>query len=185
MNLLLIVSIFWVLSEIFLSRMMRANDSQNNYDKSSLKILWITICISITLGIIIRNSNFVLTLHYAIFIYHIGIFLICIGLIVRWFAILKLKKSFTVNVSVSENQNIVQSGIYKHIRHPSYLGSLLSFFGLAIVFNNWLTLVIIFFPIFFSFLYRIHIEEKLLSQMFGTQYTKYIEDTWKLIPKVF
>jgi protein-S-isoprenylcysteine O-methyltransferase Ste14 len=185
MNLLLIVSIFWVLSEIILSRLMRANDSHNNYDKSSLKILWITICIAITVGIIFRNSNFVLTLQHATSIYYLGISLICIGLIIRWIAILKLKKSFTVNVSVTKNQSIVQSGIYKHIRHPSYLGSLLSFCGLAIVFNNWLTFVIIFIPIFSSFLYRIHIEEKLLSQVFGTQYTQYIENSWKLIPKIF
>jgi len=139
MNLLLIVSIFWVLSEIILSRLMRANDSHTNYDKSSLKILWITICLSITLGIIFRNLNFAIIMKHATFIYYIGISIICIGLIIRWIAILKLKKSFTVNVSVTENQNIVQSGIYKHIRHPSYFGSLLSFCGLAIVFNNWLT----------------------------------------------
>jgi protein-S-isoprenylcysteine O-methyltransferase Ste14 len=184
MNFLLIVSIFWVLSEIFLSRLTRANDSNNDYDKSSLKILWITICLSIILGIILRNPNFVLTPQYASFIYHIGISLICIGLIVRWMAILKLKKSFTVNVSVAANQTIVHSGIYKHIRHPSYLGSLLSFCGLGIVFNNWLTFIIIFIPIFSSFLYRIHIEEKLLSQVFGTQYRNYIKNSWKLIPKI-
>ena len=185
MNFLLIVSIIWILSEIILSRLMRVNDSHNNYDKSSLKILWITICISITLGIIFRNSNFEVTAQYSTLINQIGIFLICIGLIIRWIAILKLKKSFTVNVAVTENQTIVQSGIYKHIRHPSYLGSLLSFCGLGIVFNNWLTFVIIFIPIFSSFMYRIHIEEKLLSQVFGTKYMKYIENSWKLIPKVY
>jgi protein-S-isoprenylcysteine O-methyltransferase Ste14 len=113
MNLLLIVSIFWILSEIILSKIMRANNSDKNYDKSSLKILWITICISITLGTILRNSNYPLALQYDLFIYHIGISFIIIGLITRWIAILKLKKSFTVNVSVAENQIIVQSGIYK------------------------------------------------------------------------
>ena len=126
-----------------------------------------------------------LTRQYTNFVYNIGISLICIGLIIRWTAILKLKNSFTVNVSVSENQKIVQTGIYKKIRHPSYLGSLLSFFGFGAVFNNWLTLVIIFIPILFSFIYRIHIEEKLLSQVFGVQYTNYIENSWKLLPGVY
>ena len=185
MNLLLIISIIWVLSEIILSRLLRANDSHNDYDKSSLKILWITICISITLGIIFRNSTFTLTSQYVSLIYHSGLFLICTGLIIRWIAILKLKKSFTVNVSVTENQMIVQSGIYKQIRHPSYLGSLLSFAGLALVFNDWLTFAIIFIPILFAFMYRIQIEEKLLSQVFGAQYTDYIENSKKLIPKIF
>ena len=185
MSLLLIISILWVLSEVLLSRFMRVKDSQNNYDKSSLKILWITICIAITVGIILKNSNFIVTLQHASSIYYLGISLICIGLIIRWNAILKLKKSFTVHVSIAENQNIIQSGIYKHIRHPSYLGSLLSFCGLGIVFNNWLTFAIIFIPIFLSFIYRIQIEEKLLSQVFGTEYTQYCKKSWKLIPKVF
>jgi len=185
MNLLLFFSFFWILTEILLSSIVRTNDSNNNYDRSSLKILWITICISISLGIILKSPNFAFALKYASYSYYTGISLICVGLIIRWIAILKLKKSFTVNVSVVENQNIIQSGIYKHIRHPSYLGSLLSFCGLAVVFNNWLTFIIIFIPIFFSFMYRIHVEEKLLSQVFGTQYTDYIENSWKLIPKIY
>jgi len=185
MNLLLSISIFWVLSEIILAKLMRAKDAEDNYDKSSLKILWITICFSTTIGILISNSNFVLTQKYTTFVYNSGISLICIGLIIRWIAILKLKKSFTVNLSVSENQIIVQTGIYKKIRHPSYLDSLLSFFGFGLVFNNWFTLTIIFIPILFSFIYRIRIEEKLLSQIFGIQYTNYIENSWKLVPRVF
>lgn len=185
MNLLLIISILWLLSEVLLSRLMRAKDSQNNYDKFSLIILWITICTAITLGIILKNSNFKLTLQYARFIYYIGITLICIGLIIRWIAILKLKKFFTVNVSIAENQRLVQSGIYRYIRHPSYLGSLLSFCGLGFAFNNWLTFSIIFIPIFSAFYYRIQIEEKLLNQVFGTQYSQYSKKSWKLIPRVF
>ncbi len=183
MNILLIVSFFWVSSEILLSRMMRAKDS--NDDKSSLKILWSTICLSITLGNILRIPDFTLPMKFATFNYNMGISLICIGLIVRWIAILTLKKSFTVNVSVAEDQQIMQSGIYKFIRHPSYLGTLLSVCGLAISYNNCLTFLIIFIPIFFAFNYRIRIEEELLSNVFGAQYVYYIKKSWKLIPWVF
>jgi len=185
MNTLLIISTFWVVSEIILSRLKRARVSDNHFDKSSLKILWSTITVSVATGIILKNTNFAVTSKYITIIYYSGITLICLGLIIRWIAILKLKKSFTVNVSVSQNQEIVQSGIYKYIRHPAYSGSLLSFFGLGIVFNNFLTLTIIFIPTLFSFIYRIHIEEKLLTQVFGTEYTNYCQNTWKLIPKVY
>ncbi len=184
-NLLMIISVVWVLSEIILSGVKRAKDSQNIYDKSSLKILWITITLSITAGIILRNTRFVISYHNYNLIYYSGIFFICCGLIIRWIAILKLKKSFTVNVSVSGGQETIQSGIYKYIRHPSYSGSLVSFLGLGVVFNNWLTLFVIFIPISGAFLYRIHVEEKALITALGKQYTDYMKRTWRLIPKVY
>lgn len=185
MNLLIVLWIIWVMSEIVLSGFMRAKKTKNNYDKSSLKILWITISLSITIGIFLRKTEFFVTAEYYSIIYYSGIFLVCIGLLIRWIAILKLRSAFTVNVSVSDDQTLVQTGMYKYIRHPAYLGSLLSFLGLAIIFNNWLTLVIIFFPILISFLYRINIEEKVLSKAFGKKYEDYLRSSWKLLPKVF
>ena len=185
MNILLIISIFWFVSEIILSRMMRAKDAQENQDKSSLKIIWITIIVSIFLGITLNNTKLLISHSQALNFYHAGISLIVIGLVVRWIAILTLKKSFKVHVTVSENQQIVQSGIYKYIRHPSYLGSLLSFFGLALVFNNWLTLIMIFVPILIAFLYRISLEEKVLTAAFGSGYTEYTKHTRKLIPFIY
>lgn len=185
MNLFIVITIIWVVSEILLARMMRDRESKNTYDKSSLKIIWITIALAIPLGIILRRPDFVLSINNAYFIYYSGILLICGGLAIRWFAIFKLKKAFTVNVSISKDQKIVRSGIYKYIRHPSYSGSLLSFLGLGLVFNNWLTIAIIFIPVCASFLYRISIEEKVLSEAFGNDYTDYMKRSWKLLPWVY
>ena len=187
MNPLLIISTVWVISEIILSRMMRAKNSQKDFDQSSLKILWATIIVSVTAGILLRRTNFTITGEYITVIYYSGIIFICLGLIIRWVAILTLKKSFTVNVAVSESQKIVQSGIYKYIRHPAYSGILLSFFGLGISFNNFMTLTVIFIPIVIAFYHRIRVEEKVLSEAFGQQYTDYIQRTWRSchLPRLF
>ena len=185
MSVLMIISIIWFLSEIILSRMLRVKDTQENHDKSSLKIIWITIIVSIFLGIALSNTKIMISHFYASEIYKIGIALILLGLTVRWIAILTLKKSFKVHVTVSENQQIVQSGIYKYIRHPSYSGSLLSFLGLAVTFNNWFSLVIVFVPIMLAFLYRINVEEKALNKAFGDQYANYTISTRKLIPFIY
>jgi len=185
MNFLLVISIIWIFTEIILSLRMKSKDHRYDYDKSSLKVLWVTISISITVGILFRNSNFILSRDNPYLFYYTGIIIICVGLFIRWISILKLKKSFTVDVSVSKHQKIIQSGLYKYIRHPAYLGSLLSFLGLAIVFNNCFTFFIIFIPILISFLNRIKVEEKVLSQAFGTQYTDYIKRSWRLLPKVY
>jgi len=185
MSVLMIISIIWFISEIILSRMLRVKDTQENHDKSSLKIIWITIIVSIFLGIALSNTKLLISHSQALNFHNAGIFLIVIVLVVRWIAILTLKKSFTVQVAVSENQQIVQSGIFKYIRHPSYLGSLISFFGLALVFNNRLTLIIIFIPIMLAFLYRIRLEERVLNETLGSQYTEYAKRTRKLIPFIY
>ncbi len=185
MSSLLILSVIWLFSEIALSRLLRAPKSHNNLDKSSLKILWTTISLSITIGVLVSNTANTSITDYLSVINLTGVSLIALGLIIRWFAILTLKKSFTVNVSVSDDQILVQSGLYKYIRHPSYLGSLMSFLGLGITFNNWISLFVIFVPICFSFLYRIKIEEDVLGQAFGNKYSNYVKKSWKLIPKVF
>jgi len=164
---------------------MRAKESANNLDKSSLKILWITISVSITIGILLRKTGLIISDQYFLIIYNCGIFFVIIGLIIRWISIVKLKKSFTVNVSISKNQSLIQSGLYKYIRHPSYLGSLLSFLGLAFIFNNWLSFILIFFPIFAAFLYRIYIEEKVMGKAFGDAYIDYKKSSWKLLPYFF
>jgi protein-S-isoprenylcysteine O-methyltransferase Ste14 len=164
---------------------MRARTDDHIEDKSSLKIIWITIIVSVFLGILIRKLHIGEISENTSLLYFGGIGFIFTGLIIRWIAIITLKKSFTVNVAVSKEQKLVQSGIYKYIRHPSYSGSLLSFFGLGIVFSNWLTFIIIFIPILFSFLYRIQVEEKVLQEAFGDRYKNYMQTSKKLIPEIF
>jgi protein-S-isoprenylcysteine O-methyltransferase Ste14 len=108
-----------------------------------------------------------------------------LGLIIRWTAILTLRKYFTVDVSILEDHKIVKKGIYKYIRHPSYAGSLVSFLGLGLAFSNWLSSVVIIVPILTAFIYRIQVEEKALIQAFGEEYLDYSNTTKRLIPKIY
>lgn len=181
-----VISFVWIISEIVLSRMKKSDleSSIKNYDKNTLRNLWITIILSVAIGILV--SRFALG-RISILPYQqiFGLILIAVGLLIRWIAILKLKENFTVDVSVRKDQSIVINGIYKFIRHPSYLGSLLSFLGLSLMFINVFTLLIIIIPITISFLHRINIEEKVLTQELGTEYTEYSKQTKKLIPFIY
>jgi protein-S-isoprenylcysteine O-methyltransferase Ste14 len=111
--------------------------------------------------------------------------MIIFGLIIRWVSIYKLKAFFTVTVSIQKDHKIVNSGIYKHIRHPAYLGSLISFLGLGMALQNWLSLLIIVFPIFGALSYRIYVEEKVLNREFGEEYARYVSHTKKIIPGIY
>ena len=182
----------WFFSEIALVLFKRSKKSnENKLDKSSLKYLWIVILISISLGIYVGilgfkgtfSTGFVKShLHIS---YYCGLASIIIGVFIRWKAIYTLRKFFTVNVTVEKNQKIIQKGLYKYLRHPSYTGSLLSFLGLGLSFSNWLSTIIIFVPIFFVFAYRIKIEEKALINNFGDKYINYSKSTKRLIPFIY
>jgi len=181
-----IISFVWIISEIILSKMKKSDleKSINDHDKNTLRNLWITIILSVAIGVLVSTFSFgrISILPYQQII---GLVLIMLGLLVRWTAILKLKENFTVDVSVRKDQTIVKDGIYKLIRHPSYLGSLLSFLGLSLMFTNVFTLLIIIIPITISFLHRINIEEKVLTQEIGTEYIEYSEQTKKSIPFIY
>jgi protein-S-isoprenylcysteine O-methyltransferase Ste14 len=114
-----------------------------------------------------------------------GLVLIVVGLVVRWTAIITLRKYFTVDVSIVSDHKLVITGIYRFVRHPAYAGSLLSFLGLGIVLSNWLSLLVVFIPITVVFIYRINVEEKALLAFFGDQYAHYCARTKRLIPKIY
>jgi protein-S-isoprenylcysteine O-methyltransferase Ste14 len=174
-----------VIFEIVLSRKKKSSGEDKQDDKSSLRVLWMTLIISISLGIYLSQFNIGRMQTDSLFIHYFGLFLIILGLVIRWFAIQQLKEFFTVTVSIQKGHQLVDSGLYKYIRHPAYFGSLLSFLGLGLAFQNWLTIVIIFIPIFGALSYRIAIEEKVLNAAFGEAYSTYSSRTNKLIPWIY
>lgn len=179
------VCLIWIISEIVLARVRRSDSSNSQHDRASLRILWLTIILSITLGSIVSavRAGDVQILGNRLPGWGVG--LIIAGLIVRWGAILTLWKYFTVDVAITSGQRIVRSGPYRFVRHPAYSGSLLSFLGLGLVFANWLSLVSIVVPITAAFLYRIHVEERALVRFFGDEYVQYSATTKRLIPGIF
>jgi protein-S-isoprenylcysteine O-methyltransferase Ste14 len=184
-NPLLIISFLWLISEISLAFLKRSSSSGKDLDRSSLRILWITILVSITVGVYLAMLGIGRFNIYVRETYFIGLFFILAGLLLRWIAIFQLRKYFTVHVSIREDHQLIQKGLYRYLRHPSYSGSLLSFLGLALVFNNWLTFLIIFLPILLAFLYRISVEEAELRKSFGKNYLGYAHRTKKLIPRIY
>lgn len=114
-----------------------------------------------------------------------GIIILLAGLFVRWMAIYTLGKYFTRTVTIKSDHRIIRKGLYKHLRHPSYTGSLLALAGLGMAFANWLSFVLIFMPILAAALYRMHVEEEALSRAFGGEYTEYVKNSKRLIPKVY
>ena len=175
----------WFISEILLNRLFRSgNNAEKNHDKGTIRIIWITIFVANTLGIVFANILH-LNISNSDILPHFGLFIIVCGMIFRFIAIKSLGSSFTVDVTVSDNQKIKKDGIYSIIRHPSYTGMILSFIGFGISLNNWASLLIISIPVFLALLYRIEVEEKLLKELLGSEYSEYMKNTYRLIPWIY
>ncbi|MBV8119237.1 MAG: isoprenylcysteine carboxylmethyltransferase family protein, partial [Alphaproteobacteria bacterium] len=86
-------------------------------------------------------------------------------------------------VAIQKEHKLVTTGIYATIRHPSYLGLLITVAGWALVFRSGVGLIIaaLFVPIILG---RITAEERLLASQFGAQYEAYRARTSRLIPGV-
>jgi protein-S-isoprenylcysteine O-methyltransferase Ste14 len=90
-----------------------------------------------------------------------------------------LKKHFTYTVTNIENNELIEKGFYKIIRHPGYLGQLIIFLGISISLSNWLSIISMIVPVIIGFIYRINIEEKFMLKQMGTEYKDYQDRTNK------
>jgi protein-S-isoprenylcysteine O-methyltransferase Ste14 len=115
----------------------------------------------------------------------VGLGLFLAGFSLRRVAKRTLGKSYSyVLETLQKDKALVTHGIYKIIRHPIYLGSILYTLGTPLFFSSVYGFVMIlgFIP---CILYRIGIEEKILVQEFGNRYLEYQKYTKKLIPYVY
>lgn len=115
----------------------------------------------------------------------IGMTLIIFGFMIRIFSILTLKQYFTYSVAKVENHKIIETGLYKYIRHPGYLGQLMLFLGISISISNWISILAMMIPISLGYLYRIKVEERFMADHLDKEYLNYQERTKRIIPMVY
>lgn len=115
----------------------------------------------------------------------LGISLLLTGVALRWAAIYNLGKYFTCVVLIKSDHRLVRRGLYRHLRHPAYTGTLIAHLGLGLSFSNWFSIALSFIPYLVAAAYRIRIEELALKEAFGDEYGDYSRATKRLIPKVY
>ena len=177
--------VLWFLSEVLLNVFMRAKSGDTGRkDKNSMIWIWVVVSASVCLGVLAVVYLYLPISKYDV-IRYAGLLVIIAGMIIRFIAIRTLGNFFTVNLAVHSDHRIIQHGLYKFIRHPSYSGLLISFIGLGLSMNNWLSLLLVVVPILLIMLHRINIEEKMLGKQFGSEYAAYRKRTWRLVPGIF
>jgi protein-S-isoprenylcysteine O-methyltransferase Ste14 len=91
---------------------------------------------------------------------------------------------FSGLVAIQPGHTLVNSGIYGLIRHPSYLGLLVSSLGWGLAFRSGLGVLLTALTIP-PLLVRIRAEERLLRTQFGAEYDAYRARTSRLIPRLY
>jgi protein-S-isoprenylcysteine O-methyltransferase Ste14 len=115
---------------------------------------------------------------------HVPLFLRLVILVAAMLSATYLAKSGHVVVSHEERpDHVVTTGAFRHVRHPLYLASLLTYLGLTISTAS-LAALALFAGIFVYHDYIASYEEKLLTARFGNRYREYIKRTGKWVPKL-
>lgn len=176
----------WFASEIWIAFATRTRQSKGDVrDRGSMLLLWIVITAAIT------ASEWLSALHIAPLLGSpnwsriAGMILLCVGVALRWAAILSLGSAFSANVAIRPDQQLKQNGLYRYVRHPSYSGLLLILVALGIQSGDWLSLSILLIPTTAALLYRISVEEAALYQAFGVRYREYSQTTRRLLPGLY
>lgn len=116
---------------------------------------------------------------------YLGIMMLFGGLYLRLEAISTLNSYFTNEVRIGENWKLIQNGLYKKIRHPSYTGGLVSLLGTSILFESFISFFISLILLLSVYIYRITLEEKELIRYFGEKYVIYQKSTKALLPFIY
>jgi protein-S-isoprenylcysteine O-methyltransferase Ste14 len=178
-------STLYGLFEIYMSRRQQGRrEISKSGDKGSIWLLIISISAGYWLSFIIASTKIGRVYHWNTF-FAIGSVLALIGLIIRVTSILTLKQHFTYTVTQIEDHELIETGLYKNIRHPGYLGQLIIFLGIAVTLSNWLSVLLMCIPVLLGFLNRINVEEKFMVEQMGKKYIDYQKRTKRLIPSVY
>lgn len=184
--LMIITAMLVIISSGIIINLTKNKQNKVVWQEVTKTLLYFKIAIPVALlsGILIYRTG-VASYAQSNYLVLLGITLVLVGLYFRWEAIRKLSGMFTVKISIVENHELMSSGVFKYVRHPSYLGMVFYFSGLGFLMHNYLCfLVLVGLPLS-AILIRIFHEEKALGTHFKEAYAEYQKRSWKLIPYLY
>lgn len=161
-------------------------DMNSNKQSDKLSILLILIASSISVfSSVIEWAYFTPDKSQINSVTVIGFIFLLIGICFRVWSINVLGKNFTATVKITREHELIKTGPYKLIRHPSYLGAFVAIIGCPVFLNNTYTIFISCIAMIIAYYFRINVEEKTLSNHFGKYYEDYKKDTYRLLPLIW
>jgi protein-S-isoprenylcysteine O-methyltransferase len=174
----------WGIFELTLALRTRGGDTQDG-DRSFVP-LTMSVLAGIGLGVVAARRGGDLALPGpGWWPLALGLAVFAAGLALRAWAVRELGRFFKFTVVVQADHQVVDSGPYRLIRHPSYTGLLMAALGLGISLGTWLSIPLCLAPPLIGFGLRLTHEEQVLADELGEPYRAYMRRTWRLIPGVW
>ena len=171
---------------IFIDFALYSRKEQVQKEKKSVVETGTMTLFFIIFYMILRNGAGVISVPFDFlkeFLMILGTGMIVTGCIVNINGRLHLGRNWANQIKIYQEQTLVQTGMYKIVRHPLYASIILMFYGACLVYRNIISLIavsIVFVPFMY---YRASQEEKLLMLRFP-QYHEYKRRTGMLFPKI-
>jgi len=114
-----------------------------------------------------------------------GAILFIAGAVLTVWSYSLLGRQLSEHVRVLPDHEVIEKGPYRYVRHPGYLGQIVTFIGLGLVLQSWLALLVILIVHGSLLAYRIHIEESFMIAEVGFPYENYVKRTRRLVPFIW
>lgn len=178
--------LLWLLCEVvgasIIPGLRRGGEAIKRQDKGSSLLVYGSVYVSICIALVIAGANIAMLPDW---FFYLGIILMVLGIIVRQWSIFILGRFFSTTVGVQKEHKVVDNGPYRYIRHPSYLGALLTFMGIGCALRSWGAIIVLLIMFALAYGYRMQIEEKVLASELGKNYIQYMKRTKRLIPYIY
>lgn len=118
-------------------------------------------------------------------VFYVGLALMGAGLALRAAAIAQLGRYFVPEVAIQPGQRVLDRGLYRYLRHPSYTGTFITIVGYALALGNWLSVAVMLVVPGLVYGWRMRVEEAALTEAFGDEYRAYMRRTKRLLPFIW
>ena len=115
----------------------------------------------------------------------VGLAIMWAGIALRVWSVATLGPAFRLTVEIDPDQQLVDRGPYRRLRHPSYTGLVLITCGYGVAARVWPALAVAVVLPVAVLARRIEIEERELVVAMGDSYREYQRRTKRLVPGVW
>lgn len=176
----------WVVSEWSIRLRSYANRRGSRVRRASLLPVVVFIYAGIVAGFILARTAHTADMGDARSdLYVLGLVFMGTGIALRQWAVVVLGRFFTTDVRVRRDQTVVDGGPYRWVRHPSYTGLIVTFFGIGLGLKNWAALAALAILPTVGLIIRIREEEALLLRELGEPYRRFASNRARLFPRVW
>lgn len=114
----------------------------------------------------------------------LGVSFFAAGDMIRLLALRELGSQYSALLTIQADHRLIQTGLYRRIRHPFYLGQVVAEPGIMLALRSPLAILIVAASVPFV-VKRMNREEQILLDHFGDSYRSYCARTYRLLPHVY